>query len=773
VKLALSPGAPSKPGLSHSPSKRVLIGTLAAGFFLSLALFGSVLHWERRGGSGPAASSGRGAYPFAFLAFGLGLTALFVLRQRQAQRVRSLVEAQERLRAEMIERQRAEERYRAFVMRSTEAIWRLDLAEPLDFSLPGDAQVKHLLEHAFVAECNDAYARVHGRQTASELTGLRLRDLLPWSDPLNRAQLRLYVESGFSLTDAETEERDAAGKVRTYVNNVVGMIEGGRLARIWGTQREITEQRELERLRQRDAQRLRLATRAASVGVWEWERRADRLSWSEQIDAIFGIAPGTFQGGREAFLARVHPEDRERIRDVITHALAAGVEFDCEYRILREGGGIRWVVTRGDVRRDRRGRVVGLVGAALEVTARKEAEAERLRIEQKLLETQKLESLGILAGGIAHDFNNLLTAMLGNACLARLDLPVGSGAHASLGEIEQAAQRAAELCKQMLAYAGRGRFVVQTLDLSALIDDAAPLLRASVAKNAGLRFELAARLPAVQADATQLRQILMNLVINASDALGGSPGTITLATGQLRGDHAYFSGARLAPPVPDCDYVFLEVSDTGCGMTPATIAKIFDPFFSTKFTGRGLGLAAVLGIVRGHRGSIKVYSEPGRGTTFRLLLPACEEAAEDLRGEVAAPSRWRGTGRVLVVDDEESVRTITARMLQMLGFEVDTAADGPAAMEAVGTQGREYRFVLLDLTLPGMDGTHIFRELRRMRPGLKVVLMSGFNEQDAINRFAGKGLAGFVQKPFKFEFLRTRLQQIVQSEPPPTPPLQR
>jgi PAS domain S-box-containing protein len=725
-------------------------------------------------------ASRRTMYPHASLGFGLCLTSLLVSRQWQvqrrarqvdllvAERTRELGEAQERLRRDVLQRQQAEERYRAFVTRTTEAIWRLDLDEPLDLDCEPDEQIKHLIEHAFVAECNDAYARAHGRGSAAELTGLRLRDFLPWNDPMNRAELRLCVESRFSLADAETSERDALGKIRTYVNNLVGIIEEGKLVRVWGTQREVTEHRELERLRERDAQRLRLATRAASVGIWEWERKSDRITWSEQIDAILGLEPGTFCGGSNAFLEKVHPEERQRIRDIITNALISGVEFDCEYRILREGGGVRWVVTRGDVRRNQEGRVTGLVGAALEVTTRKEAEVERQRIEQKLLETQKLESLGILAGGIAHDFNNLLTTMLGNACLARMESPSSSPVHASLSEIEQAAQRAADLCNQMLAYAGKGRFIVQSLDLSELIEDALPLLRASVQKNAALRFHLDPNLPAVHGDATQIRQILMNLVINAGDAIGEKVGTITLTTGRLHADATYFAATHLAPHLAEGEYVYLEVSDTGCGMDAATVSRIFDPFFTTKFTGRGLGLAAVLGIVRGHRGSIEVHSEPRRGTTFRLLLPATKGEAEKVSAENPKGLPWKGSGMALVIDDEESVRSITARMLRKLGFEVLAVADGPAAMDAVASPEHAFRFALLDLTLPGMDGTQIFRELLRSRPDLKVMLMSGFNEQDAINRFAGKGLAGFIQKPFKLEVLRARLQGILESAPEAT-----
>ncbi|MBC7369206.1 MAG: PAS domain S-box protein, partial [Undibacterium sp.] len=259
-----------------------------------------------------------------------------------------------------------------------------------------------------------------------------------------------------------------------------------------------------------------------------------------------------------------------------------------------------------------------LAGLAIE---RHQTDEARLNLERKLLETQKLESLGVLAGGIAHDFNNLLTGILGNSSLASLELPEGSPIQDYLGQINQASLRAADLCKQMLAYSGRGRFVVQKLDINQLVEETTHLLQISISKQAVLRFNLGRGLPTIEADATQIRQVVMNLVINASEAIGEKSGVVSVSTGLTRIDHAYLGGTIAAPEIPEGEYVSLEISDNGTGMSAETQAKIFDPFFSTKFTGRGLGLAAVLGIMRGHKGALKVYSELGRGTTFKLLFP--------------------------------------------------------------------------------------------------------------------------------------------------------
>jgi CheY-like chemotaxis protein len=312
----------------------------------------------------------------------------------------------------------------------------------------------------------------------------------------------------------------------------------------------------------------------------------------------------------------------------------------------------------------------------------------------------------------------------------------------------------------MLAYSGKGRLLVQHLDLSEIARETAQLIRPSISKAAIIEFDLAPNLPAISADATQMRQIIMNLVMNASDALGENPGVIRLTTGLLEGEAAMLSDTVLSPEVTGGDFVFLSISDTGCGMTPEVREKIFDPFFTTKFTGRGLGLAAVLGIVRSHGGALKVTSTLGHGSTFQLLLPCAAGVAEPLRSGVAPVSTWRGTGTVLVVDDEETVRSVASRSLVAFGFEVVVAASGREAIATFREDPARFCAVLLDLTMPEMSGAETFAELRQLNPSVKVVLMSGFTEQDAVGRFRSNELAGFVSKPFTPDELRERFQTI-------------
>ena len=403
-----------------------------------------------------------------------------------------------------------------------------------------------------------------------------------------------------------------------------------------------------------------------------------------------------------------------------------------------------------------------------EITERQRAEAERRAIESKVLEVQKLESLGVLAGGIAHDFNNLLVGIMGNAGLALADLPPDSPVREHVERIETTALRAGELAREMLAYSGKGRFIVTALDLTALVRDMTHLLGVSIGKSVTLRYDLASEPLMVAGDATQLRQVAMNLVINASDAIGERNGVITVATGQLTADRAYLAATFIDQGLEPGPCAFLEISDTGSGMDAETQARIFDPFFTTKFTGRGLGLAAVLGIVRGHRGALKVYSEPGRGSTFKMLLPLASGADGD--PAVTAPSTptWRGEGTVLVVDDEPLVRDVTGAMLRRFGFEVVTATDGEEGVRLFRSSPDRFRLVLLDLTMPRMSGVEVFRHIRAIRGATPIVLMSGYSEDDAAGRFAGKGLAGFLEKPFSPADLRETVRRALEGPPTTT-----
>jgi PAS domain S-box-containing protein len=404
---------------------------------------------------------------------------------------------------------------------------------------------------------------------------------------------------------------------------------------------------------------------------------------------------------------------------------------------------------------------VRIIAFCRDITARRRAENERRVFERRLQETQKLESLGVLAGGIAHDFNNLLTGILGNATVAATQIDAASPLRALLAQIETAATRAANLCQQMLAYAGKGRFLVRRLDLNNVVRETTQLLRGSITKHAALQAELASELPPIMADAMQMRQIITNLVINAAEALAERPGSIDISTRVVCASAEDLAGAHLGPEILPGDYLALEVRDTGIGMSPEVQARIFDPFFTTKFTGRGLGLAAVLGIVRGHHGALKVESEEGVGTRFVVLLPVADGAAETTAAVAGNDEEWQSSGKILVIDDEEILRTTTAAMLELFGLTPVCAEDGFAGVEAFAAAPDDVRLILLDLTMPNLDGLQTLERIRDLRRDAPILLMSGFTEQEVARRFAGHELSGFLQKPFKLSTLREKLAEIL------------
>ncbi len=501
----------------------------------------------------------------------------------------------------------------------------------------------------------------------------------------------------------------------------------------------------------------------------EWGDEPRHLFVSTGCQDLTGYKPEEILNGGIKLMDLVHAEDRDRLLSTVEQALKARRFYEVEYRLHDRHGEIKWVLDRGAGVFAPDDKLLFIEGLAININDRREAEAEKLLLERKLLEGQKLESLGVLAGGIAHDFNNLLTGILGHANLLRQDVP-DPGAVSLIDRIERSALRAAELCQQMLAYSGRGRFSVQTLCLDQLTGDLLPLIEASISKQVRLNLDFAKPSVSVCVDPTQIRQIIMNLVINASDAIGKTTGDILIKTGRQTVDRRYLQGCVLSPDLPGGDYAFLEVSDTGCGMDAETLAKIFDPFFTTKFTGRGLGLAAVLGIIRGHQGALHVSSRPGFGSTFRLLLPCAGLPLEGMQSNApfaqpAKPAAASGPAqaRILLVDDDEQVRIVGEQILRSLGHQPTLAADGETALRRYKNAPGDYDLVLLDLTMPGMDGAEVLRRLHAITPELPVLLMSGYSEQDAAGSFSANPCVSFLQKPFTMQVLRERIEKMLKA----------
>ncbi|WP_415908551.1 CHASE domain-containing protein [Oleiharenicola sp. Vm1] len=440
---------------------------------------------------------------------------------------------------------------------------------------------------------------------------------------------------------------------------------------------------------------------------------------SEGIQELCGYGPEEFVSGRVNWESLMRAEDVPDANRRVAAALAQHQTFELEYRIRHLDGRERHIWERGHGVYDDAGRVVALEGLMVDATAREEAEARAREFDRQIVETQKLESLGVLAGGIAHDFNNILTAVLGNASIARQTLPAADPLHVQLQQIEKAARRAAELCAQMLAYAGKSQLSTARVDLSELVRDTTQLLEVTLGKSTRLHLRLTTDLPHVQADATQIRQIVMNLVINAADAIGDRAGEVVLRTFTADLTREELQAAVQHPDLPSGRYVGLEVRDNGSGMPAEMLARIFEPFFTTKFSGRGLGLSAVLGIIRSHRGALFVESQVGVGSTFRLLLPAATAPVAAVQPSPVPAARTADSpglpalrGTVLVVDDEAHVREMTTLALEMAGLEVMQASDGERALQLCREHPEMIDLILLDLTMPGLSGEETLRRLR-------------------------------------------------------------
>jgi two-component system cell cycle sensor histidine kinase/response regulator CckA len=572
------------------------------------------------------------------------------------------------------------------------------------------------------------------------------------------------------LTSPNNDRRDLEYRMRTKSGEwrwildrgkVVARGPDGRPTRMAGTHTDITTRKQTEAaliesqaLLKRSAQLLEQTQSVARIGGWETDLRTGCIYWTAETYRLHETTPAEFTPTRKSVYAFFTPPSRDRLAQAVEQAVREAKPYSLELEITTARQHRRLVHVAGLPELEN-GRVVKLFGSCRDLTAERQAEEERESLRAKMVETQKLESLGVLAGGIAHDFNNLLTVILANASFVR-DTTVGNDVR--LDQIEVAARRAADLCRQMLAYAGKSRVIVEPLDLGALVRDTLELIQVSTSKKARLHLELADNLPFVDADASQVRQILISLVTNASEALPDGAGDIRIAT-------------RLARPRPDAGVchsfdlpvgpcVCMEVSDTGHGMTAATLARIFDPFFTTKFTGRGLGLAAVLGIVRTHQGALTVDSAPERGSTFRLHLPVSRTTPPSLELALSATTKNPPGGTVLIADDEPVVLNTTSALLRHRGFETVLAVDGHDAVRQFRASPGRFTAVLLDLSMPGLGGAEALRVIRSVDSSVPALVMSGFSEQDVFDRVRGLGRVAVVRKPFTQEMLLSRMAEV-------------
>ena len=634
------------------------------------------------------------------------------------------------------DRKQAEE-----ALRASEESYRTLVEQASDGVVTTDAEGRCL-------DANATYLGMLG-YSLEELRDLRLQDVVV-DEPQPRLAEHLEKVTAGAESLAEWRLRRKDGSQFPVEVSARLLEDGRRLAIV----RDITGRRVAERAMEEE-------DRPYGVVFTDSEFRVQRVN--DAFGRLLGYAPEELVGRSIAELTR--PDDQGETRALTGRLKRQEIDqFVVEKRYVTRTGDTVHAVTFVRGLYSTAGGFDGAVAFVVDITERARAEEARLEMERRMLHAQKLESLGVLAGGIAHDFNNLLMAMLGNLELAQRDLSPVSSSRPRLAAASHAARRAADLTRQMLAYSGRGKFLIRQVNLNELVEENVHLLRTSIPRTVTLNLHLDRALPAVEADAGQIQQVTMNLITNAAEAIGGEPGVVTLSTGVRDCDGSYLGRSCLDERPPAGRYVYVEVTDTGCGMDEETQKRMFEPFFTTKFTGRGLGLPAVFGIVRGHGGAILLDSAVGRGTTIRVLFPAsggAPAAAETAPAAVVEAAPGAGRGTILIVDDEEMVLQPCAAMVEYMGFTVLTAADGEEAVEMVRRHGASIRAIILDLTMPKLDGAAALERILLIEPGAQVILSSGYDEAEATGRVAKGQLAGFIRKPYYLEQLRTTLERVL------------
>ncbi len=606
-----------------------------------------------------------------------------------------------------------------------------------------DAIVSKTLQ-GIVLTWNAGAERIYG-YTAEEAIGQPMLIVLPEDRIAEESQILDRITRGEQVEHFDTTRRRKNGELIDVSLTISPIFDkGGRIIGVSHIARNTTERRRLEiRLHQ-----LASIVESAEDAIIGKTLEGIILTWNAGAERVYGYPNAEAIGQPMTMLL---PEGRPNEENEILERIRRGEQVEHFETVRKTKGGklIDVSLTVSPIR-DSSGRIIGASHVGRNVSERKVQ-------EEQLRHTQKLESLGVLAGGVAHDFNNLLTGILGNASLALESVSTRDPVSGLLRDLVAASERASHLTRQLLAYTGKGRFVIEPIDLSDLVREIAGLIQTSIPKNVQLRLELADDLQLIEADESQVQQVVMNLVINGAEAVSQNDnGSVLVATRMQDVDEHY----RLTTPggeseLPSGTYISLDVHDTGCGMDETTLSHIFDPFFTTKFAGRGLGLAAVQGIVRGHKGAMRVYSRPGEGTTFKILFPATRQVAAPKK--VIIPHMAATSELILVVDDEEIIRRTAKSMLERDGFTVVVAENGKEGVELFQVLSEKVAAVVLDMTMPVMNGEEAYSRLKAIKPGVKVILSSGYNEVEAVRRFAGKGLAGFIQKPYSANTLREKI----------------
>ncbi len=608
------------------------------------------------------------------------------------------------------------------------------------------------LDYRFL-EINPAFERLTGLK-ATDLIGKTQLEVMPGSEPY-WAQTYGKV----SLTGEPISFENYSRELNRHYHVTAYSPEPGKFATVFN---DITERKQIENELRDSTEDLKESQRIAHVGSWRLDVATNKVKWSEELYKMYGFDPKLpvppYTEHQKLFKA----ESWEKLSVALQNTIDTGIPYSLELEFTRVDGTAGWMWSYGMPVRDEGGATVALRGMAQDITERKKAEEEKQVFEQQLQQTQKLESLGVLSGGIAHDFNNILAIIIGNCSLAKMD---EENAGKYIPVIEKASERAAELCRQMLAYAGKAQFVQANVNMQALVDEMVSMLKKTIPQNVVIKLDSSADVPLIQGDISQLNQIVMNLIINASEAIGIGQGEVkvSLTETTIREDRPCHDHNGKA--IEAGQYICLEVTDNGCGMDEETRWRIFEPFYTTKFTGRGLGMSAVLGIITSHKGALQLYSQLGQGSTFKVFLPVMKKLStevDDQKKSIPSAS-WQGSGTILLVEDEDQIRHIAKTLLEMIGFTVVEAVNGKEALDLYQQNASKITLVVTDMGMPVMDGYALFHSLKHLNPTLPIIISSGFGDADVTSRINHDDIAGLVSKPYTPDKLREVLKRALDS----------
>ncbi len=583
-----------------------------------------------------------------------------------------------------------------------------------------------------------------GRDWISQCVPERIWDAL-------KGKFRELIGGELPLHQNPIVTRDGVERLIEWRNTVV-RDDGGRITGSFSSGTDITERAAAEQAVRNTEDRMRFALENANVGTWDVDFATGVTRWSEILEAQFGLPAGTFGGTFQAFVDLVHADDRELVRETIAEATRSGRDFSYTHRAILPDGTLRWLTGSGRVLLGERDEPVRGVGICQDIS-------ERRRLEAQNQHLQKMEAVGCLASGVAHDFNNLLTVILGFCELVLTDLSPDDPRYADISEIQTAGARGAELTRQLLSFSRKQLIEPTRLDLNAVVAGMQSMLGRLIGEHVKIVVALRPDVAHIVADHGQVEQVVMNLAVNARDAMPHG-GTLTIETANIDLDEHYAAAHAEVKPGA---YVGLTITDTGTGMTPEVQARLFEPFFTTKGPGKGtgLGMATVYGIVMRSGGSVGVYSEVGKGTAFKVYFPQADLPATAVDGPAPLAPAHDGTQTVLVVEDEESLRELSKRLLQRHGYNVLIAVDAAEALRLF-EDNPSIDVLLTDVVMPGASGPELTRQLIEQRPALRVIYMSGYTEEAIVQHEVIRSGVAFLNKPFTFEALGEKIREVLE-----------